>query len=65
MGSSAAYGLVLSKLITEAFKIYFELDKDQNITQFADFMETLIHIKPSGCDVQIINSGGCIKFTKT
>ena len=51
MGSSAAYGLALSKVVSEAFCYYLRVDACSDVTEFANFMEKLIHINPSGCDV--------------
>ena len=46
MGSSAAYSVALSALLLKAF----DLSLDE-VSHFADYMEKLIHGKPSGCDV--------------
>ena len=59
MGSSAAFSVAMSASLLKAF----EMSMDE-VSHFADYMEKLIHGKPSGCDVQIVLKGGCIQFIR-
>ena len=72
MGSSAAYSCCLSAALLQTRGLIdgtdggdgSKLPENTEIIKYADFMEGLIHGKPSGCDVQIVMNGGCIQFTR-
>ena len=67
MGSSAAYACALSAVVNIVAKASINQNEDGELsdtTPFADFMEKLYHVNPSGCDVQIVSRGGFLQFKK-
>lgn len=69
MGSSASYSVSLCASLIIAFLHVFGYEIELNdyldkISFYANYMETMIHTKPSGVDVQIVMKGGLMLFQK-
>ena len=66
LGSSAAFSCSLSAVYFTVIVNLLGIDVQgtPDISYYADHIENIIHGKASGCDVQIVSRGGCLKFVK-